>query len=78
MSLDYTNMRLTIRVNGRIYYDIGLRRNSNLSEKVYISGGYRPRYLEDFIKFYGKEDIEIVSYGKLKSEKEYIDRLLSN
>ena len=76
MSLDKTNMRLAIKINGKVYSDIGIRGNSTLSEKVYISGEYRPRFLEDFIKLYGKKNIKIISYGKLKERRDEIDKLL--
>jgi len=47
-----------------------------LSNTTFTFGEHHPRFLEDFIKKYGKNKIKILSYGCLSDEKEYIDNLL--
>ena len=70
--------RLQLRVNETTcYYDIGLRKgNETLSKTSHQFGSDCPRFLEDFIKAFGKKNIEIKDYGKLIYDKEYIDNLL--
>ena len=67
-------MRLKIFVvpEGKFYYDIGLREGCNILSKT-IDG--HPRFLEDFIEEYGKENVIVLDYGKLKHKKPYIDSL---
>jgi hypothetical protein len=69
-------MRLTIRVKGKFYYDIGLRGSSTLSKKHRVFGEMQPRYLEDFIEKYGKKNIKIISYGDLNNRKDDIKRIM--
>lgn len=74
-------MRLVIRVKeGRDFYysyDVGLRRTDNHSSKtIERHGEKQPRYFEDFIERYGKDNIQIISYGKLNNETDYINKLL--
>lgn len=68
-------MRLKIFVipEGKYYYDIGLREGNNILSKE-IDG--HPRFLEDFLEKYGKENILIIDYGKLRHKKDYIDSLI--
>lgn len=72
-------MRMMIRIEGRYYYDIGLRgpneRNQKFSRRF---GELQPKYLEDFIELYGTNKIEIISYGKLREKKQEIDELLNS
>lgn len=75
-------MRLVLSIKkGRdLYYsyDVGLRRNDNHSSKtIERHGEIQPRYLEDFIDKYGKNNIKIVSYGKLYDETDYINKLIN-
>jgi hypothetical protein len=68
-------MRLIIKADKQYFYDIGLRNKSKLSKFTSSFGEYHPRYLEDFIERYGKHNIKIVSFGKLKEEKDTILKL---
>ena len=75
MSNEYC--RLCIAVKGIFYYDIGLRKGNNiLSKTSHQFGEDCPRYLEDFIERYGKNNIKLKSYGKLIDDEEYINSLL--
>ena len=67
-------LRLKIFVipEGKFYYDIGLREGDAILSK-FIDG--HPRFLEDFIDVYGKENVVVIDYGKLKHKKAYIDSL---
>ena len=73
-------MRLTIFVKGKgFYYDVGLRNingNQKLSKIVWRAGEKQPRFLEDFIEKYGKDKINIISYGSLKKHIKYIREIL--
>lgn len=74
-------MRLKIKVkeNGRwhYYYDIGLRsENPQLSKYVYDKGVLRPRFLEDFIEKYGRENVVILSWGKYWRKRRQIANLI--
>ncbi len=69
--------RLHIIAKGKHYYDIGLRKGNNiLSNTTYQFGDKCPRYLEDFVRAFGKSKIKILGYGILLNEKEYIQSLL--
>lgn len=77
--IDMSNkyMRLMIEAKGQYFYDIGLRKDhKKLNRYIRRFGELQPRFLEDFIKMYGKGNIKIISYGKLDNEREYIDSLL--
>ena len=70
-------MRITIRVNNKYYYDVGLRGNFNSTPRLTRSfGEVHPKFLEDFIYYNGKKKIKIISYGSLKEKKEMIDKML--
>ena len=68
---------MTIRVGKTFYYDIGLRDGDTILPKIVRTFNEdHPRFLEDFIEFYGKGKIRIISYGDLKDRQEEIDNLL--
>ena len=72
-------MRLWIYIRSvkENYYDVGLRKyNQNLSKECWRWGKKAPRFLEDFIEYYHKKDIEVRDYGDLIDDKEYIDKIL--
>jgi hypothetical protein len=70
-------MRLQLRVNNKFYYDIGLRKGLPYLSKTHEQFGIKcPRFLEDFIEEYGKNNIKVIAYGSLKNEKDYINGLL--
>ena len=70
-------MRMTIKIESKYYYDIGLRGNDYYTSKFTRTFGEdHPKYLEDFIEFYGKKKIRIISYGSLKENKKMIDKML--
>ena len=70
-------MRMTIKVGKKYYYDIGLRGNYNNTDKITRSFGEdHPKFLEDFIEFYGKHKIRIISYGSMLKKRDFIDKML--
>ena len=70
-------MRMTLRVNGKYYYDIGLRGKHNHTSIITRSFGEdHPKFLEDFIKLCGKKQITIISYGDLVNQRHMIKKLL--
>lgn len=71
-------MRMTLRVQKKFYYDIGLRGNDTYSKKLARTFGEdHPKYLEDFIEFHGKHNITVISYGDLTNKKDLIDKMLT-
>jgi len=70
-------MRLVIEIKGKFYYDIGLRGRDTISPKtIERCNDIEPRFLEDFIDKYGKDKINIISYGTYSDEIESINQLL--
>ena len=70
--------RLCLMVNDKFYYDIGLRKGDRLLSKfVYRFSEKQPRFLEDFIEVFGKANVNIIGYGSLVKEKDYIDILIA-
>ena len=70
-------LRIELMIKNKFYYDIGLRKEDRILSKTQVQMGHKcPRYLEDFIKRYGKSEIVIIDYGCLIGEKKYIDNLL--
>jgi len=70
-------IRLVLKVEGKYYYDIGLRGSDNRTSRFVKRYGYdEPKYLEDFIHLFGKNKIRIVSYGKLKNRMDEINKML--
>lgn len=69
-------MRMTIRVENKFFYDIGLRsKYDNTSKITRTFNEDHPKYLQDFIEFYGKENVHIISYGDLKNKREEIKEM---
>jgi hypothetical protein len=70
-------MRLIIKVGKNYYYDIGLRSKHDKTGKITRSFGEdHPKFLQDFIEFYKKDRIQIISYGSLKEKEDEINKLI--
>ena len=73
-------LRLTIEVTStqQWFSDIGLRKDGNemLSKYIKQGGILQPRFLEDFIEKYGKENIRIANYGKFSHRQQEIDEYI--
>ena len=75
-------MRLWIEVDGKHYYDVGLRYfdgNDNLGKWVWRFGERAPRFLEDFIEAYPKSRIIIRGFGDIGRnyiKRQYVEELV--
>lgn len=82
MKEERMEIRLIIKAGDHFYYDIGVRcieDPHNVLSKINNHkqfGEHHPRYLEDFIEFYGKKNVEVMSYGKLKDNADMIQEIL--
>ncbi len=74
--IDPIRFRLHIVVEGIHYYDIGIRGVQQSSRQCERFGELQPKFLEDFIHYYGKKKIRILSYGKLANDFDKINDLL--
>lgn len=68
-----------MKTTGKHYYDIGLRKEDNNLSKTRVTFGERhPRFLEDFIDKFGKQNVVVRSLGKLHEDATYIIKLFED
>ena len=74
-----SRLHIFIKTTGKHYYDIGLRKgNEYLSHIRETFGETHPRFLEDFIDKFGKQNVIVRSLGKLHEDADYIISLFED
>ena len=73
-------MTVYIKATHQWFSDIGLRKDGNemLSKYIKQGGTLQPRFLEDFIEKYGKDNVIIKNYGKFYTRENEIKEYINN